>query len=164
MTMIRKQMQVVALVCGLAAGLPQAVAAPPAGPAHAHPTEGPHLGALIELGKEDYHAELVHDEKTDTITVYILDATARKPVPITAKELMLNLKAGNKPYQFPLKACPQAGEPAGVASAFGATDKTSARRSIPTESQVVSTWRLGARSTWARSPDIRTTTSTSRRP
>jgi len=123
MTMIRKQMQVVALVCGLAAGLPQAVAAPPAGPAHAHPTEGPHLGALIELGKEDYHAELVHDEKTDTITVYILDATARKPVPITAKELMLNLKAGNKPYQFPLKACPQAGEPAGVASAFGATDK-----------------------------------------
>jgi len=123
MTMIRKQMQVVALLCGLAAGLPQAVAAPPAGPAHAHPTEGPHHGALIELGKEDYHAELVHDEKTDTITVYILDATARKPVPITAKELMLNLKAGNKPYQFPLAACRQAGEPVGAASAFAARGK-----------------------------------------
>ena len=31
---------------------------------HDHPSEGPHHGSLIELGKEAYHAELVHDEKT----------------------------------------------------------------------------------------------------
>lgn len=28
--------------------------------AHAHPSEGPHGGDLIELGNEEYHAELVH--------------------------------------------------------------------------------------------------------
>ena len=30
---------------------------------HAHPSEGPHGGSLIELGNEEYHAELVHDEQ-----------------------------------------------------------------------------------------------------
>jgi hypothetical protein len=33
--------------------------------AHAHPSEGPHGGDLIELGNEDYHAELVHPEGHD---------------------------------------------------------------------------------------------------
>lgn len=32
---------------------------------HAHPTEGPHGGDLIELGNEEYHAELVHPEDHD---------------------------------------------------------------------------------------------------
>ena len=29
---------------------------------HAHPSEGPHHGDLIELGNEEYHAEILHDE------------------------------------------------------------------------------------------------------
>ena len=33
--------------------------------AHAHPSEGPHGGDLIELGNENYHAELVHPEGHD---------------------------------------------------------------------------------------------------
>ncbi|MDA1165948.1 MAG: hypothetical protein O3B13_22860 [Planctomycetota bacterium] len=33
--------------------------------AHAHPSEGPHGGDLIELGNEEYHAELVHPEGHD---------------------------------------------------------------------------------------------------
>lgn len=33
--------------------------------AHAHPTEGPHGGDLIELGNEEYHAELVHSHDHD---------------------------------------------------------------------------------------------------
>ena len=30
-------------------------------PDDVHPTEGPHGGHLIELGNEEYHAELLHD-------------------------------------------------------------------------------------------------------
>ena len=33
--------------------------------AHAHPSEGPHGGDLIELGNEEYHAELVHPHDHD---------------------------------------------------------------------------------------------------
>lgn len=32
---------------------------------HAHPSEGPHGGDLIELGNEEYHAELIHPEDHD---------------------------------------------------------------------------------------------------
>ena len=89
-----------------------------------HPTEGPHHGTLIELGKEDFHAELVHDDATDTITIYILDAAAKKAVPIVAKKLTLNMVAAGKPQQFHLAAKPQEGDPNGLSSAFAATDKT----------------------------------------
>lgn len=101
-------------------------AAAPAGTAahaHAHPTEGPHHGSLIELGREDYHAELVHDDTTDTVTIYILDAAAAKAVPITAKQLMLNVRAAGAAQQFPLAAQPQSTDPAGSSSAFAATDQ-----------------------------------------
>lgn len=90
---------------------------------HDHPTEGPHHGTLIELGKEDFHAELVHDDATDTITIYILDAAAKKAVPIVAKKLTLNMVAAGKPQQFHLAAKPQEGDPEGLSSAFSATDK-----------------------------------------
>ena len=72
-----KRMHAAVLACGMVvAGMAGLRAAPPAAHehdhGHAHPSEGPHHGALIELGKEDYHAEIVHDEKTDTVTIYIL--------------------------------------------------------------------------------------------
>lgn len=118
-----ERFQVVALACGLAAVGARLEAAPAAGHAHAHPTEGPHKGALIELGKEDYHAELVHDDATDTVTIYILDSSATQPVPITAKQLTLNMRAGGRPQQFLLAAQPQGGEAAGAASAFAASGK-----------------------------------------
>ena len=41
---------------------------------HAHPTHGPHQGDLIELGNEEYHAELLHEE--DSVTIYILNGAA----------------------------------------------------------------------------------------
>ncbi|MCE2751496.1 MAG: hypothetical protein LW720_06355 [Pirellula sp.] len=37
---------------------------------HAHPSEGPHHGSLVELGKEEFHAELVHDSKSVTIYIF----------------------------------------------------------------------------------------------
>ena len=107
-----------------AASIP-AVGAPPQPAAqkavHSHPTEGPHGGTLIELGKEDYHAELVHDEAADTVAVYLLDGAAEEPVAIDAKQLSLNLLIGGEPQQFPLDAQPQSTDPAGKCSAFGST-------------------------------------------
>jgi len=121
------QQAVVVMTAGLVAfgGVATATAAPTAtaAHAHAHPTEGPHHGSLIELGREDYHAELVHDDKTDTVTIYILDAAAAKAVPIAASQLTLNVRAAGAAQQFPLTAQPQSTDPAGASSAFAATDK-----------------------------------------
>jgi len=111
-------------VASAAVPLP-AVAAEPTPPktghAHAHPTEGPHGGTLVELGREDYHAELVHDEAADTVTVYLLDGAAKEAVAIEAKQLTLNLLVGGKPQPFPLAADPLATDPAGKCSAFGSS-------------------------------------------
>src|ERR1700728_4060240 len=57
---------------------------------HEH-EEGPHHGHLVELGEEEYHAEVAFDPKTATITIYTLDSTAKKPALTDAKELKLEL-------------------------------------------------------------------------
>ena len=89
---------------------------------HAHPTEGPHHGTLIELGKEEYHAELVHDEKAGTVTVYLLGPAAKKPVPIEAEDVAINVSHEGQPEQFQLAAKPEAGDPAGKSSRFVSQD------------------------------------------
>jgi hypothetical protein len=81
---------------------------------HAH---GPHEGHLIELGKEQYHAELVFDAKTRKITVYVLDSEAKNPVAIDQTEITLNL-TGDQPAKLTLKAAPQEGDAAGKSSRF----------------------------------------------
>lgn len=91
--------------------------------AHVHPAEGPHHGSLIELGREDYHAELVHDHAANTVTIYMLDGAAKDAVPIDAKQLTLNLLVGGKPQQFQLAAQPQSTDPEGTCSAFGCTSE-----------------------------------------
>ena len=48
------------------------------GHAHAHPAHGPHDGHLIELGEEEYHAELTHDDATKSVTVYLLDKETKR--------------------------------------------------------------------------------------
>ena len=121
-----KRMRMAMLTCGIVVGSVTGLQAVPTAAhrhAHAHPTEGPHHGSLIELGKEDYHAEIVHDETTDTVTIYILDGSATKPVPTTTKNVTLNMRVSGKPQQFPLAAVPQTGDPAGSASAFAASGK-----------------------------------------
>jgi hypothetical protein len=87
---------------------------------HSHPTEGPHHGTLIELGKEEYHAELVHDDKT--VTIYILDGAAKAAVPIDSQELVINLVHDGKPEQFKLPASPDADDPSGKSSRFALQD------------------------------------------
>lgn len=90
---------------------------------HEHPSEGPHKGLLIELGDEEYHAEIVHDDKTYAVTVYILDSGAKKAVPIEAKEVFVNVKHEGKPEQFKLPASPDKSDPKGMCSRFSLKDE-----------------------------------------
>ncbi|MCO6044116.1 hypothetical protein NG895_09370 [Aeoliella sp. ICT_H6.2] len=97
-------------------------APPAAAGAHDHPTEGPHHGSLVELGNDEYHAEMLHNEDTGGVTIYILDSTAKKAVPIDAQKITVNLSHDGQAEQFALAADPDAGDPAGKASRFVSTD------------------------------------------
>ncbi|MGC3971942.1 MAG: hypothetical protein QM775_32740 [Pirellulales bacterium] len=90
---------------------------------HGHPSEGPHHGQLIELGKEEYHAELIHDDATHKVTIYLLDGAAKKAVAIADKELTVNLVVAGKPQQFQLPAVAQPEDAAGQASRFELTSE-----------------------------------------
>lgn len=95
-------------------------APPPTVDQHAHPSEGPHHGTLVELGNEEYHAEVVHDAAS--VTVYILDSGAQKPVAIDAADVTINLMHDNKAEQFKLTAQADAGDAAGKSSRFVLAD------------------------------------------
>ena len=90
---------------------------------HDHPDKGPHGGSLIELGKEEYHAELIHDEAGGTVTIYVLDSSAKAAVSIAAKEVTINLKHDGKGEQFTLAAQPQESDAKGKSSRFVSKDK-----------------------------------------
>jgi len=81
--------------------------------AHTHTHAGPHKGHVMVLGKEEYHAEWTHDE-AGKVTFYILDADAKKDVPIEAKEITIDVKIGQNPSKtFTLTAVnPQDGKTA----------------------------------------------------
>jgi len=95
-------------------------ASPAAVDVHAHPSEGPHHGTLVELGNEEYHAEVAHD--ATSVTVYILDSGATQAVPIDASEVIINLLHDGAPEQFKLLAQPDQGDPAGKSSRFTLVD------------------------------------------
>ncbi|QEF99239.1 hypothetical protein Mal15_33010 [Stieleria maiorica] len=88
---------------------------------HGHPEHGPHGGDLVELGKEAYHAELVHGE--DGIMMYVLDGSASKQVPIAAEKLMLSLKHDGQVASFDLAADPDSDDPPGQSSRFNSADE-----------------------------------------
>lgn len=93
-----------------------------------HPTEGPHHGHLIELGQDHkYHAELIHDEKKNSVTIYVLgpieDGVVKRQVPIKAEEIVINLKHDGKAEQFKLKAVPDKNDPMGQSSRFVSEDQ-----------------------------------------
>jgi hypothetical protein len=87
-------------------------------------TVSPHHGSLIELGRGDYHAELVHDSATHTMTIYLLDSAAKNAVTIPAQQLSLNLLVAGKPQQYQLMAQPQPTDPEGMCSAFTSASET----------------------------------------
>lgn len=89
---------------------------------HEHPSKGPHGGDLIELGNEEYHAEVVHDEQAKTVTVYILDSSAKISVPIDSAEVTINLKHEGRGEQFKLTASADQGDAQGKSSRFVSSD------------------------------------------
>ena len=89
---------------------------------HDDAAEGPHGGHLVILGDHEYHAELVHDEKTQTVTVYLLDAAAKQPVVVRLPEITLQLLRDGKFAKYVLKAAPGAGDAEGTASKFESVD------------------------------------------
>ena len=103
----------------------------PADPdAHAHhhhhhdsEHEAPHGGTLVELGDHAFHAEIVFDEKTHSILIYLLDGEAKGRVGIDAKELMLKIGEGDKVESHALKAQPQETDGEGKASRFASSDE-----------------------------------------
>lgn len=84
---------------------------------HEHGEQGPHHGDLIELGNEEYHAEIVHGDGGG-ITVYLLDSQAAKAVPIDASDVVINLNHDGNAEQFRLPAAADEGDPAGQSSRF----------------------------------------------
>ena len=87
---------------------------------HSHPTEGPHHGDLVELGNEEFHAEIVHGD--GTVTVYILDSGAHETVAIESDAITINVRHDGKPEQFQLAASPDAGDPEGRSCRFVSND------------------------------------------
>ena len=90
--------------------------------AAAHPTEGPHGGHLIELGDEEYHAELLHNDSTHTVTVHLLDGPAKQAVAIPEKEITLQLFQNGQFAKHVLTAVSATADPVGTSSCFQAVD------------------------------------------
>jgi hypothetical protein len=87
--------------------------------AHAHPEHGPHGGELLEVGKEEYHLELMIEEKKKELIVYLMDGHIKNFVAIDAPFLAVNLKMAGKPVQVKLLPVPQDVDKKGFSSRFG---------------------------------------------
>jgi hypothetical protein len=86
---------------------------------HAHPEHGPHGGELLEVGKEEYHVELIIDEGKKQLIVYLMDGKVKDFVALDVSFLAVNLKISGKPVQLKLLPVPQETDPKGFASRFG---------------------------------------------
>jgi hypothetical protein len=86
---------------------------------HAHAEHGPHGGELLEIGKEEYHVELVIDEAKKQLVVYLMDGKVKSFVAIDAPFLAVNLKMAGKPVQVKLAPMPQEMDQKGFSSRFG---------------------------------------------
>lgn len=97
---------------------------------HAHEHHAPHKGALVVLGEEFAHVEMVLDEAAGKLTAYVLDGEAENPVRLKQPELVIKAtlpgKDGAKGEVLTLALKAQAsaltGETIGDASEFSVQD------------------------------------------
>lgn len=82
---------------------------------HDHGAKGPHGGGIIELGEEEYHAEIVVDHDSHAVVVYVLGKDAKTAQPIAATEVKVTPE-GKDPLT--LKAAAQKDDPEGKVSKF----------------------------------------------
>ena len=86
---------------------------------HSHSEKGPHGGSLVELGEEEYHAEVVLDHDSHTLRVFVLGKDAKTATATSAKEITLTPEGKDA---LTLKAAPQKGDAEGKASVFELID------------------------------------------
>ena len=83
----------------------------------AHDHSPKHGGHLIEIGRNhEYHAELVDDHKTESVTIYMMDSHM-EPLTLAESSISLVLTAGDKTETFELLGT----QPGGSAS-FSSND------------------------------------------
>lgn len=97
-------------------------------PAHDHASEGPHGGAIVEWGEDEYHLEFLVDHDKKQTTVYVLDDKAAKASPIAVETLTLILTHGKTPIEIALKADPDTADPKGKSSRFTAVHDELAKK------------------------------------
>jgi hypothetical protein len=85
---------------------------------HHHHGHGPHGGHLIDLGDHEYLAEIVFDEQTKAITVYLFDHDSGEFLPIEQEEITLTLRIDGEPRSFTLPAVRRDEDPEGRSSRF----------------------------------------------
>lgn len=81
-----------------------------------HKHQAPHGGALIVLGEEDAHLELVLDSESGTLTAYVLDSEAEQAIRLARPELIVEVEG--KPLQLAAQASELSGEKVGDSSEF----------------------------------------------
>lgn len=70
----------------------------------AHSDTGEHGGHIIELGRDhEYHAELVDDHETESVTIYMMDGDL-KPLAIEQAAVTLVLTSGDESKTFEVPA------------------------------------------------------------
>jgi hypothetical protein len=99
----------------------QTIQKPAAAASHApHPSRGPHGGELLEIGNEEFHAEIVVDEVKKQFLVYLLEKDAKSSLSIDEPYLMVNLLLSGKPMQIKLPSIAQETNAKGASSCYGA--------------------------------------------
>ena len=86
---------------------------------HEHSAKGPHGGGIVELGEEEYHAEVVVDHDAESLVVYLLGKDAKTAEPVATADLSIALEGKDA---LTLKAAPQEKDGEGKASKFALVD------------------------------------------
>uniref|UniRef100_A0A7C2JYF3 Lipoprotein n=1 Tax=Schlesneria paludicola TaxID=360056 RepID=A0A7C2JYF3_9PLAN len=88
------------------------------GHVHGESAEGPHHGALVELGEEEFHAEIVVDGKAHSLKLYLLGPDAKTAASTAASEATIAVEDGPT---LTLKAVE--GQPEGMNTVFEVVDE-----------------------------------------
>lgn len=85
---------------------------------HHHHDLGPNGGHLVELGDEQYHAEVLFDASDRSLTVYLLGPDAETAAPVAVEEITFTLDGGDAPQTITLTASPVETDGENLASRF----------------------------------------------
>ena len=89
-----------------------------------HASKGPNGGMIVEVGNDHkFHAEISYDRKKKTVTVHILDESAKNDKAIKATEVTISFTHGGEEEKKTLAAKPKEGQTDGMSSRFEIVDE-----------------------------------------